>query len=66
MMAEQLAAEPDESLHAGMREFRETRAESMTAILRHLDTAYGGPVAYLRQAGLTDQELDALKAHLSG
>ncbi|WP_344174897.1 tyrosine-protein phosphatase [Kribbella lupini] len=65
MMAEQLAAEPDESLHPEMLEFRETRAESMTAILRHLDTTYGGPVAYLRQAGLTDDELDALRARLT-
>lgn len=65
LMAEQLAAEPDESLHAEMLEFRDTRAESMTAILRHLDTAYGGPVAYLRQAGLTDDELDAVRTRLS-
>ncbi|MEV6287764.1 tyrosine-protein phosphatase [Kribbella sp. NPDC051770] len=65
LMAEQLAAEPDESLHAEMLEFRETRAESMTAILRHLDTAYGGPVAYLRQTGLTDAELKALKQRLT-
>jgi protein-tyrosine phosphatase len=65
MMAEQLAAEPDESLHPEMLEFRDTRAESMTAILRHLDTTYGGPVAYLRRTGLTDEELNALKARLS-
>ncbi|GAB2571743.1 tyrosine-protein phosphatase [Kribbella endophytica] len=65
LMAEQLAAEPDESLHAELLEFRDTRAESMTAILRHLDTTYGGPVAYLRQAGLTDDELDAVRTRLS-
>ncbi len=36
-MAQQLADEPDESLHAEMLEFRDTRAESIVAILDHLD-----------------------------
>jgi protein tyrosine/serine phosphatase len=65
MMAEQLAAEPDESRHPELLEFRDTRAESMTAILRHLDTTYGGAAAYLRQAGLSDKQLAALKARLT-
>lgn len=64
LMAEQLAAEPDVSRHAELLEFRDTRAESLTAILRHLDTTYGGPVPYLRHAGLTETELDALKTRL--
>ncbi|ADB30666.1 protein tyrosine/serine phosphatase [Kribbella flavida DSM 17836] len=65
LLAEQLAAEPDTSQHAWLVEFRDTRAESMTAILRHLDTTYGGPVAYLRHAGLTEEQLAALRARLT-
>ena len=63
-MAEQLAAEPDESLHPEMIEFRDTRAESIVAILDHLDTAYGGPEAYLRHGGLSTEELDVLRSRL--
>jgi protein tyrosine/serine phosphatase len=66
MLAEQLAAEPDESLHPQMIEFRDTRAESLVAILRHLDTQYGGPEAYLLKAGLTPMELDAIRDRLLG
>jgi protein-tyrosine phosphatase len=61
---EQLAAEPDTSKHAEMIEFRDTRAESIVAILRHLDTQYGGPEAYLRHGGLTDADLDRLRGRL--
>jgi protein-tyrosine phosphatase len=63
-LAEQLAAEPDKSLHAEMIEFRDTRAESIVAILDHLDRKYGGPEAYLRMAGLTTTQLTSLKARL--
>ncbi|WP_246486009.1 tyrosine-protein phosphatase [Kribbella qitaiheensis] len=63
-MAAQLAAEPDESLHAEMIEFRDTRAESIIAILAHLDTAYGGPEAYLRHGGLTTAHLGVLRSRL--
>ncbi|GAA3591484.1 tyrosine-protein phosphatase [Kribbella ginsengisoli] len=65
MLAEQLAAEPDESLHPQMIEYRDTRPESLTAILRHLDTTYGGPLPYLEQAGLTPADLSALRARLT-
>ncbi|GAA0962484.1 tyrosine-protein phosphatase [Kribbella koreensis] len=65
MLAEQLAAEPDESLHPEMIEYRDTRPESLTAILRHLDTTYGGPLPYLQQAGLTPADLTALRARLT-
>jgi protein-tyrosine phosphatase len=63
-MAAQLAAEPDESLHPEMIEFRDTRAESIVAILDHLDTAYGGPEAYLRHGGLSTAQLDVLRSRL--
>jgi protein tyrosine/serine phosphatase len=65
-LEEQLAAEPDASKHAEMIEFRDTRAESIVAILRHLDTRYGGPEAYLRHGGLTDADLAKLRARLVG
>ncbi|WP_460663192.1 tyrosine-protein phosphatase [Kribbella swartbergensis] len=64
-LAEQLADEPDASLHAEMIEFRDTRAESMVAILRHLDEKYGGPEAYLRHGGLTTEDLDRLRRRLT-
>jgi protein-tyrosine phosphatase len=63
-LAEQLAAEPDESLHAEMIEFRDTRAESLVAILDHLDKTYGGPEAYLRHGGLTTGQLAVLRSRL--
>jgi protein-tyrosine phosphatase len=65
-MAQQLADEPDESLHAEMLEFRDTRAESIVAILDHLRTAYGGPEAYLRKAGLSTAQLGLLRTRLTG
>jgi protein-tyrosine phosphatase len=49
-----------------MLEFRDTRAESIVAILRHLDEKYGGPEAYLRHGGLTDEDLNKLRARLVG
>lgn len=64
-LEEQLADEPDTSLHPEMIEFRDTRAESMIAILRHLDDTYGGPEAYLRHGGLTTDDLDRLRKRLT-
>jgi protein-tyrosine phosphatase len=63
-LAEQLADEPDASLHPEMIEFRDTRAESLVAILRHLDEKYGGPEAYLRRGGLTTADLEKLRTRL--
>ncbi|MEU4603094.1 tyrosine-protein phosphatase [Kribbella sp. NPDC023972] len=64
-LAEQLADEPDASKHPEMMEFRDTRAESMVAILRHLDEKYGGPEPYLRHGGLTADDLDRLRKRLT-
>jgi protein tyrosine/serine phosphatase len=64
LLAEQLAAEPDTSLHAELIEFRDTRAESIVAILRHVDETYGGAEAYLRHGGLTTGDLDRLRTRL--
>jgi protein-tyrosine phosphatase len=65
-LAEQLADEPDASKHPEMIEFRDTRAESLVAILRHLDETYGGAEAYLRHGGLTDEDLERLRTRLVG
>jgi protein-tyrosine phosphatase len=70
-LEEQLAEEPDTSKHPELIEFRDTRAESIVAILRHLDkkygnTTYGGPEAYLRHGGLTSADLEKLRARLVG
>jgi protein tyrosine/serine phosphatase len=65
-LAEQLAAEPDTALHLEMVEFRDTRAESLVAILRHLDEKYGGAEAYLRHGGLTTADLVRLRTRLVG
>jgi hypothetical protein len=48
-----------------MIEFRDTRAESMVAILRHLDEKYGGAEAYLRHGGLTTDDLERLRKRLT-
>jgi protein tyrosine/serine phosphatase len=64
LLAEQLAAEPDESIHPRMIEFGDTRAESLVAILDHLTTTYGGPEHYLRHGGLSTQQLAVLRARL--
>jgi protein-tyrosine phosphatase len=63
-LEQQLAAEPDVSLHPEMIEFRDTRAESLVAILRHLDEKYGGAEPYLRHGGLTTEDLDRLRSRL--
>jgi protein-tyrosine phosphatase len=47
-----------------MIEFRDTRAESLVAILDHLDKTYGGPEAYLRHGGLTTEHLAVLRSRL--
>ncbi|HZX04570.1 tyrosine-protein phosphatase [Kribbella sp.] len=65
-LEEQLAAEPDPSKHPEMIEFRDTRAESIVAILRHLDTKYGGPEAYLRHGGIAENDLRKLRERLVG
>jgi protein-tyrosine phosphatase len=65
-LAEQLAAEPDESLHAEMIEFRDTRPESLVAILGHLVRTYGTVESYLRAGGLTIHQQAALRIRLTG
>jgi protein-tyrosine phosphatase len=64
-LAEQLAAEPDESLHAQMIEFRDTRPESLVAILDHLVRTYGTVESYLSTGGLTIHQQAALRTRLT-
>ncbi|GAA1578084.1 tyrosine-protein phosphatase [Kribbella hippodromi] len=63
---EQLAEEPDVSKHPEMIEFRDTRGETIVAILRYLGAKYGGPEAYLRRGGLTGDDLRKLRRRLVG
>jgi len=63
-LEEQLADEPDAAKHPEMIEFRDTRAESLVAILQHVDDVYGGPEAYLRHGGLTTEDLTRLRHRL--
>ncbi len=65
LLAEQLAAEPDTSLHPHLIEYRDTRPTTLTQILRHLDTHHGGPLPYLQTAGLTPTDLTALRTRLT-
>jgi protein tyrosine/serine phosphatase len=64
-LAEQLTNKPNASLHPEMIEFRNTRAESMIAILRHLDDKYNNPKTYLRHNDLNTKNLDQLHQHLT-
>jgi protein-tyrosine phosphatase len=66
LLAEQLAAEPDEARHSHLIEYHDTRPESLTAILRHLDTKHGGAISYLHQAGLSASDRESLRVRLIG
>ncbi|KRE37929.1 protein tyrosine phosphatase [Janibacter sp. Soil728] len=41
------------------------RAESMEAVLTHLDEGYGGAVGWLTASGWTDADVEALRVHLT-
>ena len=41
------------------------RAESMEAVLTHLDEGYGGAVGWLRSSGWTDADVEALRVRLT-
>lgn len=54
----------DESQRAFARGLMRTAPEFMLHVLGYLDTRYGGTAGYLRQIGLSDAELEALRARL--
>lgn len=59
------AAESDEEL-ARLRRISQTPAASMLGVLRELEQRYGSVEAYLRSAGVGDEELELVRARLRG
>jgi len=62
--AEQLALINDPNERSQLAESFTARPETMLAVLQHLEDQYGGAEAYLRQGGLGDNQLYALRARL--
>jgi len=54
----------DEAQRVFARGLMRTAPEFMLHVLGHLDTRYGGTPGYLRQIGLNDAEIEALRARL--
>lgn len=59
------AADSDEELER-LRRIAQTPAASMTGVFAELDRRYGGVEAYLHDAGVTDEELELVRARLRG
>ena len=59
------AAESEEELER-LRRIAQTPAASMTGVFAELDRRYGGVEAYLRSAGVSDEELGLVRARLRG
>lgn len=59
------AAESDEELER-LRRIAQTPADSMLGVFAELRGRYGGVEAYLRQAGVSDEELELARARLRG
>jgi protein tyrosine/serine phosphatase len=62
--AEQLALINDPNERSQLAESFTARPETMLAVRQHLEDQYGGAEAYLRQGGLGDNQLSALRARL--
>jgi protein tyrosine/serine phosphatase len=59
------AAEREEELER-LRRIAQTPAASMVGLFSKLERRYGGVEAYLREAGVTDEELELVRARLRG
>jgi protein tyrosine/serine phosphatase len=59
------AAETEEELQR-LRRIAQTPAASMNGVFAELERRYGSVEGYLRHTGLTDEELDELRARLRG
>ncbi len=59
------AAESDEELER-LRRIAQTPAASMAGVFSQLERRHGGVEAYLRDAGVTDEELELVRARLRG
>jgi protein-tyrosine phosphatase len=57
------AAETEEELQR-LRRISQTRPETMLGLFAELRRRYGGVEAYLRDTGLTDEELERVRARL--
>jgi protein-tyrosine phosphatase len=63
-LAEALAAAPDDEARAGLVRGYDASAETMLATLAHLRTRHGGAAAYLARAGLSDADVERIRARL--
>lgn len=61
---QELAEVTDPTERAQLAEMYTSRPETMRFLLGHLDEAYGGVERYLRQGGLTDDHIAALRTRL--
>ena len=59
------AAETDEELER-LRRIAQTPAASMTGVFEELERRYGSVEGYLRHVGLTDEDLEQVRARLRG
>jgi protein-tyrosine phosphatase len=59
------AAETEEELER-LRRMAQTPAASMVGVFAELERRYGGVEAYLRGAGVTDEEIELVRARLRG
>jgi protein-tyrosine phosphatase len=59
-----LAAAPDDEARARIVRSYDARPETMLATLAHLQTRHGGAKAYLTRAGLSDADIDRIRARL--
>jgi protein-tyrosine phosphatase len=63
-LAAALAAAPDDEARARLERSYDASAETMLATLAHLRTRHGGARAYLTRAGLSDVDIDRIRARL--
>ena len=59
------AAESEDELQR-LRRIAQTPRESMLGVFAELERRYGGVEAYLRDAGVSDEELELVRARLRG
>jgi len=59
-----LAAAPDDAARERIVRSYDARAETMLATLTHLRTRHGGAEAYLTRAGLSDADIERIRARL--
>lgn len=64
--AAELAALPDEDRRARLRSWQHSRPQTILDVLDRLDRLHGGVDAYLRRAGVTNAQVQALRARLRG